>query len=194
MNPIVDAYVVTESEHDSDLLKRLLPELLMGNVHVVAGKGRYNAESLASTILAVRRVPTVLVIDADTEKESVARETESYLRSLLADAAAGVPFDITMAIPEMEVIFLQDKSILEKVAGREITSAEWLLFQNSRQALLDIVRSQQRTAVMRRIDALSPKDIDVLRTHPLIAQLSQFLSSVMTSSATNGHNPSHRTS
>jgi len=191
---MIDAYVVTESEHNSDLLKRLLPESPMGNVHVVAGKGRYNAESLASTILAVRRVPTVLVIDAETERESVAHETESYLRNLLADAAAGVPFDVAMAIPEMEVIFLQDKSILEKVAGREITSAEWLLFQSSQQALLDAVLSPQRTAMMRRIDALSDDDIAVLRTHPLIAHLSQFLSSVMTSSATNEHSPSHRTS
>jgi len=175
---MIDAYVVTESEHDGNLLKKLLPESVTGNVYFVAGKGRYNAESLASTILATRRVPTVLVIDADTERESAAHETESYARHLLADAAAGVPFDVVVAVPELEVLFLRDKSLLEKVAGRGISSEEWRLSQSNPQALLDAVLSRRSKDM---VDRLSGEDIAALRTHPLIAHLSQFLSSAPTS-------------
>lgn len=39
----------------------------MNHINFLAGAGKYSDRSLASTILAIKSLPVVLIIDADTE-------------------------------------------------------------------------------------------------------------------------------
>ena len=57
------ACVVTDEVFDAALLKKLLPKKFIEHTTFVIGSGLSSAQSLSSTILAVKRRSVALVID-----------------------------------------------------------------------------------------------------------------------------------
>jgi hypothetical protein len=96
------AYIITESESDAEILKKLVPKSIARNTEFVAGSSRYSAQSLARSILAVRRLPVVLVVDAETENRDAVRYQEELLTESLRQVSPGIPFDVLVAVPRVE--------------------------------------------------------------------------------------------
>jgi hypothetical protein len=172
------AYVVTEGQADVEILKRCLPDHIGRSVEFCAGQGKYSAMSLAETILAMKRVPVALVEDADALSEQGVRERENFLRYTLRQAAAGVPFQVFVVVPEIEALFFQDRAFVEHFAGQRLSDREWDAAQRHPKEWLAGTLAGHPVQVKEMLAALSEKELRAIQQHPLIRGLSEFLASV----------------
>lgn len=172
-------YVVTEGQADVDILKKLLDKDIVKVIEFVAGSGSYSMLSKAGTLLAVKHLPLALVIDADTLNDIAIQEKVDSLRYLLRQPAAGVRFEIFPAVPEIEAVFFQDRRFIEKLANKTFTDMEWKLAQRSPKEALTYLLGNSTPVHKKVLAKLTSKDIQVLQQHALIANLSEFLFSVL---------------
>ncbi len=169
------AYVVTEGKSDVELLKKVLPKSIVKDVEFIAGSGRYSAQSLTRSILAVKQLPTAIVADSDTEDESTIQEQKDFLRESLHQASAGIQFEIFLAVPEIEIVFFQEPTLLEKLAHQNFSNIEWEMAKSHPKEFLK-KHVKNSGALLKNLDNQA---IEVIRRHPLVSGLSQFLSSVI---------------
>ena len=168
-------YIVVEGPTDAAILRAILPGELLQDVQFVTGQGRYGAESMARKLLITERIPTVLVIDADVEQESIVQEQRQDLDFLLKQAAVGIPYQILLAVPEIEAVFFQDRGVLESLLCRQFTDLEWHLAQQQPRVLLDTLPGGSLAFVTQTLTRLDGSQREVFRQHPLLQSLSQFL-------------------
>lgn len=175
---MTQAYLVTERQIDATLLKKLLPAQIVEQTTFVDGTGRYSAQSLSLSILAVKQQPVALVINAHTEDAIAMQEQRDFLRELLGQVSAGVPFEIFFAVPEMESVFFQDQALFEQLTHQKFTLAEWnAAKRHPGEALTQICGGNtQRVAAL--ITNLSDEAVTILQQHPLICGLHTFLAAV----------------
>jgi hypothetical protein len=166
---------VVEGPTDAAILRAILPGDLLQDVQFVNGQGRYGAESMARKLLITERIPTVLVIDADVEQESIVQEQRQDLDFLLRQAASGIPYQILLAVPEIEAVFFQDRGVLESLLSRQFTDLEWHLAQQQPRVLLDTLPGGSLAFVTQTLTRLDGSQREVFRQHPLLQSLSQFL-------------------
>jgi hypothetical protein len=170
------AYIVTKCPKDAAILKKILPEPMLQSVQFVNGKSEYGAESMARKLLSSKRSPVVLVMDAKTNDAALIEERSSDLGFLMRQAAAGVPFKMAIAIPEIEVVFFQDRAILEEMIQQKLTDLEWQLVQHHPKELLDTLPGGVTAFVETMLSSMSASMVEVLRQHPLIQEIVVFLS------------------
>ncbi len=171
------AYVVTEGRSDVEILQKLLPNNFVRDIQFVVGSGKYSAQAIAGTILAVKLLPVALVIDAETEDELVIREHSELLHQLLRQASPGIPFKVFTAIPEIEVLFFQNQSLLENIINQKLTGIQWQNAKRHPKEFLRKVLGEEPSFIQRILEILSDDMICVLQQHPLIEELTDFLSS-----------------
>ena len=104
----MNAYIVTEGQFDVALLSRLLAHEVRSGVRVVSASGKSGAQSLARSLVAARRLPVALVLDADTTDKALVREQRLVARELLTMASPGIPTEVFMAVPSIEILFFTD--------------------------------------------------------------------------------------
>ncbi|AFZ25677.1 hypothetical protein Cylst_3539 [Cylindrospermum stagnale PCC 7417] len=172
------AYILTESDKDIRILKRLLPPQLIQNVTFIAGASPYRTRSLASSLLGTRSIPVALVIDANTEDKDQIFEKSDLIEYVFRQASAGIPFQVGLATPEIEVILLQNKSLIEKIANRSFTDLEWQFAQSHPKRFLAEVFGKDTPVIDTILSNISDDDIKILQQHPLIQDLINFLSSI----------------
>ncbi len=173
------ACIVTEGQTDIDILKRLLPPQLTREVEFIVGGGWSAAQSLAVSILAKRRIPVALVIDADANDEQIIHEKLDFSRWSLKQAAVNVPFEVFLAVPQIEAVFFQDQSFLENATHRKFSNLEWRLMKLQPKELFASNPMEKSRLLKTILDHLTRESIKVLQTHPLIKSLINFLSSVI---------------
>jgi hypothetical protein len=172
------AYIITEGKTEIKILQRLLPQHLLQDTKFVEGVGAYGARSLASSLIATRSTPVALVIDATTEDKDQIAEKYDLINDLLGQAFHGISFLVRLATPEIEVILLQDKSLIEKIANRSFTDLEWQFAQIQPKKFLAGVFGKDTPVIDTILSNISDDDIKILQQHPLIQDLINFLSSI----------------
>jgi hypothetical protein len=177
------AYILTEGKTDIEILKRLLPQYFVKDIKFVAGEGQYGARSLASSLLATRSIPVALVLDADTENENQIYEKSDLVNYLLHRASPGIPYQVILAVPEIEVIFLEDKSLIEKIAKRSFNNLEWQFAKSQPKRFLVEVFGKEAQVIEKIFGNISEDGIKIFQKHTLIQDLIRFLSSVAVQSA-----------
>lgn len=176
------AYIITEGETDREILEKLLPKNLTQDIQFIVGKSSYRARSLASSLLATRNTPVVLVLDADTDNESQICERHDLINYALNQASPGIPYQIFFAVPEIEIIFLQDKSLIEKIAQRKFNDLEWQLAQSKPKEFLELVFGNGEQINAKIFDNITDAEIKTLQQHPLIESIIVFIASLIPSS------------
>jgi len=170
------AYIVTESQTKVEILKKLLPEYIHRKIEIVA-RASYSVSSASHTILATRQVPVVVVVDANTDDESMIYEQEDFLQYPLRQVAGRVPFKVLFAVPAIETICFQDKLLLEQIVNHKFTEIEWELAKyNPKKSLTYFLGENPWSKI---VNNLTDKAIDVLQKHQFITELVEFLSSVI---------------
>jgi len=172
------ASVLTEANFDGMLLATLLAdEEKRDGVEIRVVSGLSSGYSVARTMLAVKRIPVAVVIDADSPEQEVASERQRSAEEVLGDAASGVPFRVIVAVPELEILFFKRPQLLKKVYGKSVTALVTELGQVSpRRALQkldpDLSYEHLRFKILR---AMDEADIKALRATALIKELLSFL-------------------
>ncbi|MEH2360820.1 hypothetical protein [Nostoc sp.] len=175
---MTQAYIITEGNQGVVILKRLLSQAIIQEIKFVDGSGQYGARSLASTLLATRSIPVALVTDADTEDDSLVSEQLDALNYLLRQASPGIPFKVLLAVPEIEIVLLQNRPLIEKLAERSFSDLEWQLAQSKPKQFLEAVFGKDTPVIQKILISTSDDEIQTLQQHPLIQDLITFLSSV----------------
>jgi hypothetical protein len=172
------AYIVLEGNRDQEIIQKLLPKHLLQDVKFVVGNGQYEVRSLASSLLATRNTPVILILDADTDNESQIFEKQDLINYLLRRAAAKTPFQVSLAIPEMEIIFLQNKPLIEKISQRQFNDLEWKFAQSKPKEFLETVLGKEQSINEKIFSNINDDEIKILQQHPLIQEIMEFLSSL----------------
>jgi hypothetical protein len=174
----MSASVLTEANFDGMLLATLLAdEEKREGIEIGVVSGLSSGYSFARTMLAVKRIPVAVVIDAHSPEQEAASERQRSVEEVLGDAAAGVPFRVIVAVPELEILFFKRPQLLKKVYGKNVTALITELGQVSpRRALQkldpDLNYEHLRFKILK---AMDEEDIKALRATALIKELLSFL-------------------
>jgi hypothetical protein len=157
------------------ILEKLLPNELVQNIGFIAGSGRSSAHSLTSSILAAKKFPVALVLDADTDNEQAIQEQKEFLHEMLRYVSADIPFEIFFAVPEIEVLFFEERSFIEKLINHKVSNVEWKLARSKPKNYLKDYNITSETI----LKILDQGIIETIRKHPLIVGLTDFLTFVI---------------
>ncbi len=116
--------VVVEGEFDAQFLQRILDACQVRDFSISAAGGKSTAASFAMSILASRREPVALVLDADTSDQRAVEEQELIYYDLLRSSSRTTPFKIFSAVPALEVVLFSDREILSKIAGTPVSDLQ----------------------------------------------------------------------
>ncbi|BBL74058.1 hypothetical protein [Methylomagnum ishizawai] len=179
------AYVITEGPSDQALLKAVLPEHLLREVRFVAAGGLSSMASLARSLLADRRVPVLIVADADTIDPESIQDRRQSIEEAVAYVAHSIPVKVVLAVPEIESVFFRDAALLSRWLGYS-PSPELLAMAHyqPRQALLKLLAPAQKEIIHLLSDPLHESEIETLRDIPFIREIIQFLSAISPDRAT----------
>jgi len=172
----VGCYIVVEGRADADLLERVLrDEVASGVARITDGGGKSGAASLARTLVATRRDPVILVIDADTTEEATVSEQRAHHEARLRMSGANGRARVVMAEPVLEVCLFQAPSVLPDVLGVAPTEAQGIRAQYvPREVLAELVPSPDRTRPLRPLATqLRPEHVLELRQTPIIQEILQ---------------------
>ena len=176
------SYIVLEGNKNQEIIEKLLPKNLIQDVKIVVGESQYEVRSLASSLIATRHIPVILILDANTDNESQVFEKRDLVNYyLLRRAAAKTPFQVSLAIPEIEIIFLQNKPLIEKIAQRKFNDLEWQLAQSKPKEFLETVLGKEQSISEKIFSNINDEEIKILQQHPLIQEIIEFLSSLIPS-------------
>ncbi|HEY9828702.1 MAG TPA: hypothetical protein V6D19_25050 [Stenomitos sp.] len=168
------AYIVVEEPTNATIFRKILPPELLPQVKFIDGEGKYSTVSMARKLLMTEQVPTVLVIDANTDQQSMIHEQQD-LDYLLRQAAGKTPFLILMAVPTLETLFFQDRAFLEQLFEKTFTDLEWQLARHQPKQLLNTFQGGEKKFVERVIANLHKDAIITLGKHALVQNLIKFL-------------------
>jgi hypothetical protein len=118
----MDCFIVAEGSTDTAWLKwALAPETKRYRISFLEGGGKSAAMSLARSILAVRRDPVILVLDADTADPKEVRELEQVVREAIGLVAPESIWRVFLAVPVLEAWLLADPDFLRGVLKADPT-------------------------------------------------------------------------
>jgi hypothetical protein len=170
----MDCYVVVEGKSDVELLKRVLgDEVSSRSAQITDGGGRSGAASLATSILAVRRRPVVLVLDADTTEESLVAEQRAYHEYRFRMAGGAREARVVMAVPTLEICLFQAPSVLSNALAIQLgeeqrIKAEYVPSKVLAELVPQGSHGHPLTSVASR---LKPDHVRELRGTPLIQEI-----------------------
>ncbi|BBC22561.1 hypothetical protein [Pseudanabaena sp. ABRG5-3] len=174
------AYIVCEGDFDTQLLKAVLPKDLLQKVEIVSAGGQYAAKSLARSLIVRRQAPVALVLDADLIDPDLIQERCTSIQELLESVSINTPVKVILAVPQIESILFQDRGLLCRLMGLEITSDTVVNARNQPKKALEKLISQSKSyqGQSQIINQLVHEDLEILRKDPVIQELVQFLQSV----------------
>ena len=174
-----EIYVITEGNSDRDILEAILPERVLQNIQFIVGSGRYSAQSLARSMLAVEQIPVAIITDADTNDNAAIREQRELLHYLLNQASSGTAFQVLLAVPEIEILLVQDETFLKRLADKEQLSSIEIEFAklHPKRFIRSLSKRKEDYRVMLRnmLRNLDERTIKTIQQHPLVKQLDQFV-------------------
>ncbi|WP_293152681.1 MULTISPECIES: hypothetical protein [unclassified Microcoleus] len=173
-------YIVCEGNFDAQLLKIAIPEKLLNDVEVVAAGGGYAINSLARSLVVRRQVPVMIVVDADSVEPELVQQRLKDIEEIVGGVAANTPVKVVMAVPEIEIIFFQDVSLLSRLLGyippKDILD---MAVYQPRKALEQLIsRSEIIHNSSEIIDRLTKEEIEILRSSSVMQEIAHFLQSV----------------
>jgi hypothetical protein len=174
------AYIVCEGSDDAQIFQMIVPPHLLNEVGIASAGGESSLRSLARSLVVRRRVPIVVVFDANSTVPELIRERVKDIKEIVECVSVDSPIEVLAFAPEMESIFFQDIILLSKIIGF-----------NPSQEILDLALSQPRKALdellsqsdkisdrSQLINQLAHENIENLQATPVIQGLISFLQTV----------------
>ena len=142
------AYIITEGKFDSDLIKRLLPDLTdhPENIGVLTAHGYSSALSIVQSVLLETQRPVLLIVDADKMR---IREKKAFIEQYVK--INGLTCQIIVAEPELEILFFANKDVLERALQKPISDEVWTLAELSPRRGIELLTGQSRELASRQL-------------------------------------------
>jgi hypothetical protein len=176
------AYIVTEGRFDQALLQAILPKDLVNEIQFIAAGGLSAIKSLARSLLAERRLPVIIVVDADSVDLESIQERRQGIEETVKSVASNITAKVVLAIPELEGIFFEDISPLTRWLGYQphadiIASAAYEP-HNVLMKLLAQSKAPDKRTLFSMIESLTEEDAQILRNTSTIREIIQALQSI----------------
>ena len=164
-------YIITERRTDAKVLQALLLPRTIKEIKFLIGEGKYSAQALARSAIATDPRPTALVLDADTTDPSKVKEEREVVKDSVHQVSGNVPFEIFLAVPEIEAVFLQDNELVRQLVKRKLSSTELELANGNPSSFFrgNGISTEQI------VKKLTQNTKRILREHPLIKSIQSFL-------------------
>ncbi|MDM8548588.1 hypothetical protein QUF72_00865 [Desulfobacterales bacterium HSG2] len=176
------AYLITEGKHEADILRAVLPDEILRLTEFIVGDGRYSAQSLAHSVLAMEQVPAALVLNADTSDSASVQEQLELLRYSIVQASHGTESEVFLAVPEIEILLVRDMGFIAQFAEKkEFSDLEREFARlNPKKFLISALANESYDDIMlqRILDRMDKQTIRTIQNAPLIAQLNDFINSI----------------
>jgi hypothetical protein len=177
-------YVITEGPLDAAVLRHILPKDLSSSTEFVVASNRYSMQSLARSILATRRLPVAVVLDADTEDDRRIREDEEFLTEALGQASVGAKFGIFIAKPDLTSILARHLPISKKM---DIKTSKFPMPKvRPPQHLSKLKTDADAASLGDLLGKLDRRTLTDVRREPFFGEVIKFLTSVV---GTGNHRP-----
>jgi len=173
------AYIVIQGKSYEAAIESILPRNMADDVLVTEGTSQSSAISLAASILIVKQRPVALIVDAGTTDADDIQTQKYVLRDILYRASPGIPFEVFLAAPEMEVLFLQDRRFIEKIANRKFSDTEWQDAALHPKKFLSDLLKQDASVSAKLLEKIDDEAVRNVQAHPLLRNVCNFLSSVI---------------
>lgn len=169
-------YLLVEGISDSSLFQRLLPSEIQPETTIVRAGARSNITSMARSLLVTRRRPIALVADADVVEKEAIEERRQLLDELVHSAAAGVPYKVILAVPEIESWFFDVPEFLERLSGKKLSPEQRELGElRPKEVLRRLFKDQGALSVDKLASALTDQEVKTLRETQPRKELIEFL-------------------
>lgn len=119
--------VICEGKTDTRLVRLLMAHELRDGMKFYASQGRVSLLTLARNLIVHEGGPVLLVMDADSTNPHVKRELEAVATAAMGGAAGdgmlrAAPglFSVFLFVPEIEVVFFEAPTALERVVQKPI--------------------------------------------------------------------------
>lgn len=129
---------------------------------------------MAAQLLTTERLPTALVLDANSTDADRVREERRSLLDYLHSVAGGVPHTLVMFEPSIEVIFFDCPGVLRRRLGRDVEPSLLALARYAPKQALEMLLADTPPQVL--FMQLDDTDLAELRQHPMVVTLRQFVS------------------
>ena len=137
-----------------------------------------SARSLARSLLASRQRPVALVVDADTSDQLEVQERVDFLDYYLRQGAGATRFGVFAAVPEIEVLFFEDRAFVERIAQEHFSERAWELAKRHPKDCLT-----GGPTIEALLADLPGETLHKIQQHALVRDLTEFLSGVVSADA-----------
>jgi hypothetical protein len=174
------AYIVCQGSDDAQMLKMIVPPHLLNEVGIAPAGGESSLRSLARSLVVRRRVPIVVVFDANSTVPELIWERVRDIKEIVECVSVDSPIEVLAFAPEMESIFFQDVHLLARILGFVPSQKILDLASSQPKKVLDELLSQSDKVRDRSqlINQLAHENIENLQTNPVIQGLISFLQTI----------------
>lgn len=168
--------IVTEGEFDAKVLNILLKhKKLTSKYNIQSANGYSSALSKVKSLLTTTMDnKIVLLLDSDTVDEIEIKKKEDFVNSYINSGFYKERFKVFWAIPEFEIVFLNNRVFLKKLMEKRISNDLFELGKSSPKRMLENVSKKRREDF---IHLIQGKDIlDEFFKVGLIKEISDYLS------------------
>lgn len=177
-------YIFVEGTDEAELLRRLIPTELANSVVVVSAASSASIPSLARSVLATRRQPVVVVLDSESLSSDLIRDRRQSLKELIQAAAPSVPAKVVVAVPQFEALFFHAPHLLPKLLGYSLAPEVVARARYEPAAVLEelLPPNSGIPVVVQLVNAMTPQDMETLKSTPFIRELNEILHGILKSS------------
>ncbi len=148
-----DIAIITEGEFDAKVLKKLLSGKAFNNhIDILSANGYSSALSKVKSLLTLRNKKVILLLDTDTVENDAIKEKEDFVNYYINTTLNKDNFKAFWAIPEFEIVFLNNKKFVEELTHQTINDELMEFAKTSPKKLLATISKQNREQYMTLLD------------------------------------------
>lgn len=137
--------IVTEGDFDAAVLKKLFSDKkLKLDIEILPAYGYSSALSKVKSLLTLRDKNIILLLDTDTTEINEIKQKEDFVNSYININLNKDNFKTFWAIPEFEIIFLNNNLFLNELMKKKISKDMYEIAKTSPKNVLETISKKNR--------------------------------------------------
>lgn len=154
-----DITIITEGEFDAKVLNKLLKDKKFSNRYeILSASGYSSALSKVKSLMTFRNKKIILLLDTDTIEINEIKQKEDFVNSYINIGLNKDNFKAFWAIPEFEIIFLDNKNFLEELTPKRLTKDLLEVAKLSPRRTLESISNKKREQYIALLDKKEIRD------------------------------------
>ena len=170
-------HVIVEGAADGEMFTRLFADFpLSERPRVVVAGGKSRCVSVARSILAIKREPVVVVVDADSSDPDTLAEQRAYLEFEMRAVSTPAAWKVFLMQPELESLLFSVSHAIERYFEVQLTPEQKVRAEYSPKTVLAGL-DKQPWSVIELVQSLTEEELKQIRDRDEISEIRAFISS-----------------